>query len=84
MTIGYDFASDGRVSVSMAQVDGGKRAMSAEGTYQINGEYLVIKRGDKETKHTFKIDGDSLTIIEVSPKGDRFDLKRRPTTRPAR
>jgi hypothetical protein len=83
MTMTYDFRSDGRVTVSMAGLDGWNFATSAEGIYQVDGETVVIKRGEKTMKHTFTIDGDTLTIIELAPNGDRFDLKRQLSSRPS-
>jgi hypothetical protein len=83
MTITYNFGADGRVRISQAQVDGDRHTMSAAGTYSVDGEHLVIKSGAKEMKQAFKIDGDNLTIIELSPNGYTFNLKRQPSTRPA-
>jgi uncharacterized protein (TIGR03066 family) len=71
----FVFAKDGKVKLTIKKP---KDEESADGTYSVEGDKLVVKLGDKEKKHTIKL--KKLTETEMvweAEKGKLVELKRK-------
>ena len=70
----YRFNNDGSFTITTTLIQMNQK-LSGKGSFETNGDQLILKSPNKESKSTYYFEGNDLIIIESD--GDKFRLKRK-------